>query len=102
MRIKNTLNVKIGDLVAFDTSETEQLKINIMQYGIPLFGFLLGLIGYFYLLAIFFPIPKELGSFLFALLIMLGFGCITRHWSAQKAKSISLHNLREIVSENPN
>ena len=100
MRIKNTLNVKVGDLVAFDTSESQQVQINLMQYGLPLIGFLIGLLGYFYILADFIPIPKEIGAFTSALVIMFGFGLITRLWSEKKAKSISLHSMKEIVNEN--
>jgi len=100
MRIKNTLEVKIGDTVAFDTSENEQVQINLMQYGLPLLGFMIGLFGYFYLLADFINFPKEPGAFITALLIMFGFGLITRLWSEKKAKTISLHRMTEIIHEN--
>ena len=100
MRIQNTLNAKIGDMVAFDTSESEQVQINLMQYGMPLLGFMIGLMGYFYLFGDFIPFPKELGALISALIVMLGFGLITRSWSEKKANTISLHTMREIVSDN--
>lgn len=98
MRIKNSLNAKIGDLVAFDTSESEQVKINLMQYGLPLIGFMAGLLGYFYLLSDKLSFPKELGAFITALILMVGFGLLTRLWSEKKSKSISLHEMTEIVN----
>ena len=99
MRIKNSLNAKIGDSVAFDTSENQQVIITMMQYGLPLVGFLLGLAGYFFIFAEKIKFPKELGAFIFGLVLMFGFGLITRFWSEKKSKSIILHSMQEIISE---
>ena len=100
MRIKNKLNAKIDDYVAFDTSETQQLLITTMQYGFPLIGFLVGLMGYFYLLSDKILFPKEIGAFLGGILIMFAFGLITRYWSDKKAKSMSLHTMVDIIPVN--
>lgn len=99
MRIRNTLNAKIDDLVAFDTSETQQIQINLMQYGLPFLGFVIGLLGYFYLIAEKISFPPEIGAFAAGLLLMIGFGLITRAWSEKKSKSLSLHRMTKIVSD---
>jgi len=100
MRLKNTLGAKIGDQVAFDTSESQQLAINTMQFGLPLAGFLIGLFGYFYLLAEKFALPKEIGAFATGLLLMLLAGVITKRWSNKKVKTMVLHQMKEIIPEN--
>ncbi len=100
MRLKNTLGAKVGDQVAFDTSESQQLAINTMQYGLPLIGFLTGLFGYFYLLADKITVPKEIGAFASGLILMLFAGMITKRWSDKKVKTLVLHQMKEIIPEN--
>jgi positive regulator of sigma E activity len=102
LKLKNTLNAQIGDSVAFETSENQQVAITAMQYGLPLLGFMAGLTGYFYGLADYIQFPKEIGAFMAGIALMIGFGLITRLWSEKKSKTMILHQMKEILSKNEN
>ncbi len=99
LKLENCLNASVGDKVIFDTSESQQVLINIMQYGLPLIGFLIGLVGYFYGIADKIAIPKEIGAFISGIVLLLLFGMITRHWSEKKSKTLVLHKMVKILDD---
>lgn len=64
--LENTIDAKVGDRVAISEASNILLKLSFLQYGLPLIGFLLGII-----IAIQFTInlqPVELYQFLCGLL----------------------------------
>jgi len=44
IKLKNTINAKIGEKVAVSEASNILLKLSFLQYGSPLIGFLLGII----------------------------------------------------------
>lgn len=42
--LENTINAKLGDKVAVTEASNVLLKISVLQYGVPLIGFLAGII----------------------------------------------------------
>lgn len=48
LRVKNTIDAKIGETVQIEFRESESMKASLIIYLIPLAGFLLGLLGAFF------------------------------------------------------
>ena len=44
IRLENTIDAKIGDRVAISEASNILLKLSFLQYGLPLIGFLLGIV----------------------------------------------------------
>ncbi len=87
LKIKNTLNAQTGDYVQLDPMEFNQVKLIIMQYGLPLFGFLIGIISTHYLIQTnLWKIPKEIVQFITGFVLMGFMGMITFFWSKNKSK----------------
>ena len=42
--LENTINAKVGDRVAISEASNILLKLSFLQYGLPLIGFLLGIV----------------------------------------------------------
>lgn len=47
LKVKNTIDAKIGETVQIEFRESESMKASLIIYLIPLAGFLLGLLGAF-------------------------------------------------------
>lgn len=47
LKVKNTIDAKIGETVKIEFKESESMKASLIIYLIPLAGFLIGLLGAF-------------------------------------------------------
>ena len=98
LKLTNTLNAKVGDRILIEQSDKNQLKLAFMQYGFPLFGFLIAII----LAGVFIKesavgIPPEVLQFIIAILALLLAGSITRKWAIKKALTdFSVFSMKEI------
>jgi positive regulator of sigma E activity len=84
--LTNTIGAKVGDEVAITESGNQLLKLSVLQYGIPLFGFIAG---------IFFSamngyrlpqVPQELLMFMTGVAGMLTGGVCSWLWARNWAK----------------
>lgn len=86
-KAENSINARIGQQVKIDENSSLILKITAMQYGIPLFGFIFGLIISFIFNLRFKPLPVELIQFGCALQGLIIFASFSK-WIIKKiAKS---------------
>jgi positive regulator of sigma E activity len=99
LKILNTLQAKIGDRVLIEQIGANQLKLTTIQYGLPLLGFLTGvLIANYHIKSDFLGIPAELLQMACGVMmvIIIGFGIFL--WSRKKAQSgFSIFRLRQVL-----
>ena len=98
LKLKNTLNAKIGDKILIEQSDKNQLKLAFMQYGFPLLAFLVAIIlAGFFIKVPFVGIPPEILQFIIAVLILILAGLLTRYWANKKASAdFSIFSMKEI------
>ena len=98
LKLKNTLNARIGDRILIEQSDKNQLKLAFMQYGFPLLGFLISIIIAGGLLSEpVLGIPSEITQFIIAVTVLLLAGWLTRRWAARKAATdFSVFSMKEI------
>jgi sigma-E factor negative regulatory protein RseC len=82
LRVLNSIEAEVGDGVALELDHSQQLKMAAMHYGLPLVGFVLGVL----LGALFFskPVggfPVEIGQFLCGVVLMMLCGVRAHYWS---------------------
>jgi len=79
--VQNNLNAQVGQRVLISEKSDLLLKISILQYGIPLVGFLLG-IFFVYLSGLRIKtLPPELSMFIGGLLGLLSAGIFSHFWA---------------------
>ncbi|MFH1212600.1 MAG: SoxR reducing system RseC family protein [Candidatus Neomarinimicrobiota bacterium] len=100
LKIPNTLSARVGEQVQIEQIGRNQLKLTMIQYGLPLFGFLAGiLIASHYIRQRVFGVPAEIAQFFcgVVVIILIGFGI--NIWSKRQAqKDFSVFRLRQIIS----
>ena len=96
--VQNNLNAQVGQKVLISERSEILLKISILQYGIPLVGFLLGVfVVYLSGLGIK-TLPQELCMFLGGLLGLLSAGIFSHFWARTMASRGGHHcEIREII-----
>jgi positive regulator of sigma E activity len=86
IKVKNSINAKVGDKVLLERSDTNQLKLTGMQYGLPLVGFLVAiLISNKLINHTILSIPAELFQFAIGIITLLLVGILTNLWCRKKA-----------------
>jgi len=88
LRIPNTIGAGVGDQVLIEQIGANQLKLTMIQYGLPLGGFLAGvLIAGRYIKHSVYGIPVEIVQMFcgIVIVILVGFGIY--FWSRSKARS---------------
>jgi len=98
LKLKNTLNAKIGDKILIEQSDKNQLKLAFMQYGFPLLAFLVAVVlaGLFIRVPLI-GIPAEIIQFIIAALMLFLAGLLTRRWAVKKASTnFSVFSMKEI------
>ncbi|MCJ7801900.1 MAG: SoxR reducing system RseC family protein [Candidatus Marinimicrobia bacterium] len=95
IRLENTIDAKIGDIVTISEASNILLKLSILQYGLPLIGFLAGIFISYNLNINFKPI--ELFQFICGI-IGLGIAGIVSYsiikWIAKKPNK--LYSVRKV------
>jgi len=100
LQVKNTLNVKIGDRVVLEQSGANQIRLVMVQYGLPLLGFLTGVFAGRRL----FPqgqfgIPAEVIQLLGGIVLVLLTGIGIFFWSKYQARrEFNVFRLRRIIN----
>ena len=94
IKLENSIDGKVGDAVEISEASNVLLKLSFLQYGLPLFGFLIGIV-----ISTFLNItwrPVELFQFLFGI-IGLGIAGLISYlivkWMAKKLDK--LYNVRK-------
>ena len=86
IKAENTIDAQVGQMVKIDENSEIFLKITSFQYGLPLLGFILGLmISYFLNLKIE-PVPNELIQFIFAMAGLIIFAGLSKWYIKEFAK----------------
>lgn len=98
--VRNILNAKVGDKVLIEQLGSNQLKLAVMEYGLPLLGFLISmLVANQFISSSILGIPKEITLFIIGLVSLFIFGYITNIWSKRKAlKNFHIFGMKEIKS----
>ncbi|RKY51418.1 MAG: hypothetical protein DRP89_09025 [Candidatus Neomarinimicrobiota bacterium] len=98
--IRNILNAKVGDKVLIEQLGSNQLKLAIMQYGLPLLGFLISiLVASQFISSYILGIPKDIILFLIGVVAIIIFGYITNIWCKRQAlKNFQVFEMKEIKS----
>lgn len=86
IKAENTINAQIGQQVKIDENSNVTLKITAFQYGIPLLGFVLGLILSYVTNLRIEPLPVELVQFALALLGLFIFAAFSKCYFKEFAK----------------
>jgi positive regulator of sigma E activity len=96
--VQNSLNAQVGQQVLVSEKSEFLLKISILQYGIPLVGFLLGIV-FTYLAGVEIrTFPEELCLFLGGLLGLFLAGAVSYVWARTMAhKGQYYGEIREII-----
>lgn len=100
LRISNTINANIGDQVLIEQIGANQLKLTLIQYGLPLIGFLAGVLltGRFIKDSIL-GVPVEIIQMFCGILVVILSGFGIYFWSKRKAKrGFYVFRLREILN----
>ena len=83
LKVKNTIDAKIGETVKIEFKESESMKASLIIYLIPLAGFLIGLLGAFLMNM------SEMNALLAAVIgLLIGFSVI--HLSDKRYKKNNL------------
>ncbi|HPC36174.1 MAG TPA: SoxR reducing system RseC family protein [Candidatus Marinimicrobia bacterium] len=103
LKMPNTINAKVGDQVLIEQIGANQLKVTLVQYGLPLFGFLIGvLIANRYIKDSTLGIPADIAQMLCGILAVILTGFVIYFWSKHKAKSgFNVFRLRQILNDKP-
>ena len=86
IKAENTINARVGQQVIIDENSAVTLKITALQYGIPLLGFIFGLILSYILNLGFEPLPIELIQFGFAIMGLFIFAVFSKWYMIEFAK----------------
>ena len=86
IKAENTIDAKIGQKVKIDENSETTLKITSFQYGLPLVGFIFGLLVSYFLNLKFEPLPVELIQFGYAMLGLLIFAALSKWYIKEFAK----------------
>ena len=96
--VQNTLNAQVGQKVLISEKSEFLLKISILQYGIPLVGFLLGIILTYLSGVEIRAFPKELCMFLGGLFGLFLAGVVSYVWARTIADRGEYYcEIREII-----
>ncbi|HOG76494.1 MAG TPA: SoxR reducing system RseC family protein [Candidatus Marinimicrobia bacterium] len=100
LKIPNTINAKVGDTVLIEQIGANQLKLTIVQYGLPLFGFLFGvLIANRFIKHSIFGIPADIVQMFCGIIVVILTGFVIYFWSKRKAKSgFNVFRLRQTLN----
>jgi sigma-E factor negative regulatory protein RseC len=83
---ENTIDAAVGQKVKIDENSDITLKITSFQYGLPLLGFILGLLASYILNLRFDPLPIELIQFINAMLGLFIFAGLSKWYIKEFAK----------------
>ncbi len=86
IKAENTIDAQIGQRVKIDENSETILKITSFQYGLPLLGFVFGLLVSYILNLQFDPLPIELIQFGYAMLGLSIFAVISKWYIKEIAK----------------
>jgi len=98
LKLKNSLNAKIGDRILIEQSERKQLQLAFMQYGFPLLAFLIAIVlAGFIIKKPVAGIPPEVLQFVLAVAALFSAGWFTRIWATKKAATdFAVFSMKEI------
>jgi len=100
LKMLNIIDAKVGDQVLIEQIGANQLKLTMIQYGLPLIGFLAGvLLSNHYIQNSLWGIPPEIAQMFCGtvMVILVGFGIY--FWSRRKARSeFNVFRLRQIIN----
>lgn len=98
IKVKNSINAKVGDKVLLERADKNQLKLAGMQYGLPLAGFLIAiLISSKLINHSILGIPAELFQFAIGIITLLFIGFLTNIWCKKKtAEKFSIFKMHSI------
>ncbi len=88
---RNSLNARIGEQVVVKESRDILLRLSLLQYGLPLLGFLLGVFIIYLSGITAFMVPIELVSFLAGLGGIAISGWYGRKWASSLAKKSDMY-----------
>jgi len=89
--VRNPLGATVGQEVLITQSHDLLLQLSLMQYGLPLLGFLLGIFSLYWLPLSVTPIPKEVVYFLAGLAGMGICGRISWNWAKKAGKQANMY-----------
>ena len=101
IRVQNTINARLGDQVLVEQSDKNILILSLMQYGLPLVGFLSAIV----IANLFIPeittwMPREIWLFLIGFVTLIFAGFLIRLWSKRKSlNNFSVLIMKRIVTE---
>lgn len=93
----NTLNAKVGNKVVIKEDENTIFKLSMLQYGIPLLGFLTGLLGFYIIAPDTGQIPAEIIHFLGGILGLGISGIIVKYLLSQIIRKKKVDTIFSIV-----
>jgi len=100
LKMLNTIGAKVGDQVLIEQIGANQFKLTLIQYGLPLVGFLAGiLISNHYIKHSLWGVPAEIMQMFCGtgMVVMVGFGIY--FWSRRQARSeFNVFRLRKIIN----
>lgn len=89
--VRNPLGAKVGQEVLVTQSHNVMLRLSLMQYGLPLLGFLLGIFSLYWIPLSVAPIPIEVVYFC-AGLVGLGIGgWISWNWAKKAGNKANMY-----------
>ena len=86
IKAENSIDAQVGQIIKIDENSELTLKLTGFQYGIPLIGFILGLMISYLLKWNIEPLPVELIQFGFALLGLISFAGLSKLYITEFAK----------------
>jgi positive regulator of sigma E activity len=89
IKVSNPLNAQIGNRVAISEASQFLLKLSVLQYGIPLLGFLVGIFSIHFSNMSLNGIPDEVIAFLGGVAGLIGGAFFSRYWANRIAEQDS-------------
>ena len=82
LRVLNSIEAEVGDGVLLELDHSQQLKMAAMHYGLPLVGFVAGvLLGTLLVAKPVGGLPVEIGQFVCGVVLMMLCGLGAHYWS---------------------
>ncbi len=91
MPARNPLGAEVGQNVLVTESGELLLKLTMIQYGLPLIGFLIGIFGFNFWGVTLFGMPAELFSFVGGLLGLVLGGLVSWKWAYNAGKRANMY-----------
>ena len=86
IKAENTIDAQVGQKVNIDENSELTLKLTGLQYGLPLFGFILGLMASYFLNLKIEPVPIELIQFSCSMAGLIIFAGLSKWYIKEFAK----------------